>query len=64
MDNGILVFHSGTIEDGQKIVTNGGRVLGIVGIGKNTQEAREKVYTNIDDIKFKESFYRRDIGIK
>jgi len=60
----LLVFHSGTTEDKNKIITNGGRVLGIVGIGKSTEEAREKVYRNIDEIKFKESFYRRDIGIK
>jgi len=60
----LLVFHSGTTKDENKIITNGGRVLGIVGIGKSTEEAREKVYRNIDEIKFKESFYRRDIGIK
>jgi len=64
INNDVLVFHSGTAKYENKIVTNGGRVLGIVGIGQSTQEAREKVYGNIDKIKFEESFYRRDIGIK
>ena len=60
----LLVFHSGTAEDGGKIVTNGGRVLGIVGRGKTIEEAREKVYRNIDNISFKGAFYRKDVGIK
>ncbi len=64
IENELLIFHSGTIENENKIVTKGGRVLGVVGIDKNVQEAREKVYTNIDKIRFKGSFYRKDIGIK
>ncbi|MCK9268279.1 MAG: phosphoribosylamine--glycine ligase [Alkaliphilus sp.] len=60
----LLVFHSGTAEDNGKIVTNGGRVLGMVGKGKTIEEAREKVYRNIDKISFEGAFYRRDIGIK
>lgn len=64
INENLLVFHSGTTENHGKVVTNGGRVLGIVGIGKNAEEAREIVYKNIDTIKFKNSFYRRDIGVK
>ncbi|QUH19936.1 phosphoribosylamine--glycine ligase [Alkaliphilus sp. B6464] len=64
IENELLIFHSGTIENENKIVTKGGRVLGVVGIDKNVQEAREKVYANIDKIRFKGSFYRKDIGIK
>lgn len=60
----LLVFHSGTVENDGKIVTNGGRVLGIVGRGKTTEEAREKVYRNIDNISFKGAFHRKDVGIK
>ena len=64
VEDDLLIFHSGTIENENKILTNGGRVLGLVGIGRNTEEAREKVYRNIEEIKFKGSFYRKDIGMK
>lgn len=60
----LLIFHSGTAEDGERITTNGGRVLGIVGKGKTIDEAGKKVYKNIDRISFEGAFYRRDIGIK
>ncbi|ABW18104.1 phosphoribosylamine--glycine ligase [Alkaliphilus oremlandii] len=60
----LLIFHSGTTMSGGKMVTAGGRVLGVVAIDKNTEEARNKVYRNIDKIKFEGSFYRRDIGTK
>ncbi len=62
--NGLLVFHSGTAEDDGRVTTDGGRVLGIVGKGKTIDEAREKVYKNIDKISFEGAFYRRDIGIE
>lgn len=60
----LLVFHSGTAEDGKRVTTNGGRVLGIVGRGKTIDEAREKVYKNIDRISFEGAFYRTDIGVE
>ena len=60
----LLVFHSGTAQDDGKIVTNGGRVLGVVGRAKTIEEAREKVYKNIDNISFEGAFYRKDIGVK
>lgn len=64
LDNNLLIFHSGTAEYGEKIVTNGGRVLSVVGRGKTVEKARENVYENIDKISFKGSFYRKDIGVK
>lgn len=60
----LLVFHSGTTMCGDQVVTAGGRVLGVVAIDKNTEEARDKVYRNIHKIKFEGSFYRSDIGTK
>lgn len=60
----LLIFHSGTIELDGKILTNGGRVLGIVGQGKAVEEARDQVYSNIDRIHFEGSFYRKDIGTR
>ncbi len=60
----LLIFHSGTAEYEGKLVTNGGRVLGIVSRARTIEEARQKIYENIDDISFKGAFYRKDIGIK
>ncbi|HEX9996754.1 MAG TPA: phosphoribosylamine--glycine ligase [Abditibacterium sp.] len=57
-----LVFHAGTKADGEKIVTNGGRVLGVVGMGDNFVGAREKAYRGVDRIGFEGAHFRRDIG--
>jgi phosphoribosylamine--glycine ligase len=63
IDKDIIVFHAGT-KAGEKgeVLTNGGRVLTVVGRGKDLAEAREKVYNNITRIKFEGSYYRRDIA--
>ena len=64
LDDDIVVFHSGTkISDG-KIVTNGGRVLGVCARAKDLETAANKVYENIDGIKFDKVHYRKDIGRK
>ncbi|WIF94001.1 phosphoribosylamine--glycine ligase [Caminicella sporogenes] len=60
--NDCLVFHAGTKFDGENIVTNGGRVLGVVALGNSIREAREIVYKNIDKIDFEGKQYRKDIG--
>ena len=63
LDKDIILFHNGTkMEDG-KLLTNGGRVLSVTALGDTLQEAREKVYKNIDKIKFDGLCYRKDIGI-
>lgn len=55
-------FHAGTkLADG-KIVTNGGRVLGITALGKDLSEARKKAYGAVDWISFDNKYYRHDIG--
>jgi phosphoribosylamine--glycine ligase len=57
------VFLAGAkMEDGV-LKTNGGRVLSVVGSGKTLEEAREVAYRNIDLVKFKGSYCRKDIGI-
>ncbi len=64
LDKGILVFHAGTkigSEAGQ-VLTNGGRVLTVVAMGKTLAEARKKVYANISRIHFEGCYYRRDIA--
>ncbi|MFC0213387.1 phosphoribosylamine--glycine ligase [Paenibacillus chartarius] len=60
-----LVFHAGTAvaEDG-RIVTNGGRVLGITGLGRDIREARERAYAEADKIRFEGKHYRTDIAMK
>ncbi len=42
--NGALVFHSGTAQHGGRLVTNGGRVLGVTGLGETILDAREAAY--------------------
>ncbi|MDR3263032.1 MAG: phosphoribosylamine--glycine ligase [Clostridiales bacterium] len=63
-DDGILFFHAGTANDAGRLVTSGGRVIGVTACGKNVKEAREKVYANVGKIKFDNVHYRTDIGIK
>jgi len=63
VDDSIVVFHSGTKFDGDKIVTNGGRVLGVCSRGKDVEAAAKNVYKNIDKISFEGMHYRKDIGV-
>lgn len=61
--NNSLIFHSGTkIENDGKITTNGGRVLVSVGIGETMTIAKNKAYQNIDNIYFKNMYFRKDIS--
>lgn len=59
-----FVFHAGTALENGQIVTNGGRVLGITGIGKDIIEARQKAYADADRIHFDGKHYRTDIAMK
>ena len=61
---GICVFHSGTKKDGDSLVTSGGRVLAVTGMGQNLKAAIERTYKAIDGIKFEGMHYRKDIGHK
>lgn len=61
---GALVFHAGTAEKDGKFVTNGGRVLGIVGRGRDIAEARARAYEAVSVIKFEGMQYRTDIAAK
>jgi phosphoribosylamine--glycine ligase len=58
----VHIFHAGTKLDGTRVVTNGGRVLNVVGLGKTIAEARDKANAACQKIKFEGGFYRRDIG--
>ena len=59
-----IVFHSGTKLMGDEYVTNGGRVLGVVGLGKDLRTALDRAYGRIEHIDFEGMQYRTDIGAK
>ena len=58
----VTVFHAGTRRDGDRIVANGGRVLGIVGTGATVADAQAHAYKGVDAIDWPGGFCRRDIG--
>ena len=59
---GYYCFHAGTKYDNGKIVTNGGRVLGITAKGKDLKEARANAYAATEWVKFDNKYMRHDIG--
>ncbi len=59
---GALVFHAGTAEKNGKIVTSGGRVLGVVAESDNIKAAVEKAYESVRKIHFQGVHYRKDIA--
>jgi phosphoribosylamine--glycine ligase len=60
----VLVFHAGTAEREGRLVTNGGRVLTVVGRGNTYEQAIAKAYEGVSRISFEGMQYRRDIGRK
>ena len=61
--DGYYVFHSGTkFDDEGKVVTNGGRVIGVTAIGDNLVDARANAYKAIELIDFDNKYFRHDIG--
>jgi phosphoribosylamine--glycine ligase len=63
-ESGCIVFHAGTARDGGSLVTDGGRVLGITAVGETLEKSLEKAYKGVESIKFRDSFFRNDIGRK
>jgi phosphoribosylamine--glycine ligase len=59
---GALVFHAGTALRDGKVVTNGGRILGVTGVASTLAEARERAYAGADLISFPGMRYRSDIA--
>jgi len=60
----VFVFHAGTTIKNCKLLTSGGRVLGVTATGRDLRDARDKAYGAIEDIYFEGMHYRKDIGIK
>ena len=59
---GVTVFHAGTRLDDGKVVTSGGRVLGVTGVGDSFRSARDRAYSAVDRIHFEGMHYRTDIA--
>ncbi|MDE6293226.1 MAG: phosphoribosylamine--glycine ligase, partial [Clostridiales bacterium] len=64
VDEDVNVFFAGVKNGGNGLVTSGGRVLCVQAMAEDFATARRKVYDNIAKIKFKDCFYRKDIGSK
>jgi phosphoribosylamine--glycine ligase len=62
--NDAVVFHAGTKLDGDRLVTAGGRVLGVTARGKDLKASIDHAYSAVSRIRFEGMHYRRDIGIK
>ena len=61
-EEGYYCFHAGTRREGDQIVTNGGRVLGVTAKGKTLQEARANAYKATEWVQFENKYMRHDIG--
>jgi phosphoribosylamine--glycine ligase len=59
---GVTVFHAGTRAEDGKVLTSGGRVLGITGLGTTLREAVDTAYEALQDIHFEDMQYRKDIA--
>lgn len=62
MDSGHLLFHAGTRFENEEYYTDGGRVLGLTGLGSNLPEAVNMAYRGIQKIQFDKIHYRKDIA--
>ncbi len=57
------IFHAGTSQSGQSLVSTGGRVMTVTGIGSDLTQARDRAYRAISQIELSGSFYRSDIAL-
>ena len=63
LDPSVVLFHAGTSQEGKNLLTSGGRVLNVVGLGKDLAVARDSAYAAVDRIAFTGMQYRRDIAV-
>ena len=61
-DKDVVVFHAGTKDAEGKIVTSGGRVLGVTALDSSIRAARDRAYAAVEKIAFEKNFYRKDIA--
>lgn len=60
--DGVTVYHAGTKIENEKLVTSGGRVLGVTALGDSLADALKKSYEAVENIHFDNAHYRKDIG--
>ena len=58
----VKVFHGGTKREDNRVVTDGGRVLGVTALGDTLADAKKRAYEAVAKISFKGAHYRTDIG--
>jgi phosphoribosylamine--glycine ligase len=58
----VIIFHAGTRREGGRLLTAGGRVLGVTGLGSDVRQAARKAYRAVDAISFPEAHFRTDIA--
>ena len=63
-DKNSFVFHAGTKRENGKILTNGGRVLGVTALGETLDSAISNAYSRIEKISWQNKYFRKDIGKK
>jgi len=61
-EEGLQILHGATTMDGQKLVTNGGRVFAVTALGASLPQALNRAYEAVAHIEFDGAQYRRDIG--
>jgi len=64
VDPKVKIFHAGTRRDGERLLADGGRVLGATALGQDLATARDRAYAAVDHIQWPEGFCRRDIGCR
>ena len=64
MPENVHAIHAGTANKDGKLVSAGGRVLGIVGRGDDLKQALDRAYAGVAQVEMEKSFFRRDIGQK
>ena len=60
----VKAFHAGTRLTGEEVVTNGGRVLCVVGLGEKVSDAQREAYRGVERITWRDAYYRTDIGYR
>jgi len=60
----VKVFHAGTALKDGKVVTAGGRVLGVTALGSDIADAKARAYQAVEKIHFQNAYYRKDIADK
>jgi len=64
ISSNLEIFHAGTSTEGEQLVSNGGRVLGVTALADDVLKAQTLAYESVDKIEWPKGFCRRDIGYR